>query len=115
MIVTHNHHLDFELCRALLTAGTAAGIGLIGSATKAERFRQRLAHRGFSDTDIARIRCPVGRSDVPGKRPMEVAVSIMAELLTLTAEPGNPAPKRGISWQQLKGLLPNKETGDLPL
>ena len=113
LIVTHNHHLDFELCRALLTAGTPAGIGLIGSATKAERFRQRLAHRGFSDTDIARIRCPVGRSDVPGKRPMEVAVSIMAELLTLTAQPDNPASKRGISWQQLKGLLPEKETGDL--
>ena len=38
----------------------------------------------------------------------------MAELLTLTAQPDNPASKRGISWQQLKGLLPEKETGDLP-
>ncbi|MBC7193793.1 xanthine dehydrogenase accessory protein XdhC [Marinobacter sp.] len=114
LILTHNHQLDFELCRILLTAGNCAGIGLIGSDTKAERFRQRLIHRGFSPDQINTIRCPVGRSDVPGKRPMEVAVSICAELLSLGAGAGQPGARRGLPWKELKGLIQNNETGPQP-
>ena len=110
LILTHNHQLDFDLCRTLLTAGDCAGIGLIGSDTKAERFRQRLEHRGFSGEQIATIRCPVGRSDIPGKRPMEVAVSISAELLSLTASADQPATRRGLPWKELKGLIQNTDT-----
>ena len=106
LILTHNHQLDYELCRALLNAGTALSIGLIGSQTKAERFRQRLDHRGHSAEQIQRIRCPVGRSDVPGKRPMEVAVSISAELLTLASHQAEqPLKRRGVSWPQLRSLM----------
>ncbi|MBL1271259.1 MAG: xanthine dehydrogenase accessory factor [Marinobacter maritimus] len=114
LILTHNHQLDFELCRTLLNSGDCAGIGLIGSATKAERFRQRLEHRGFSAADISSIRCPVGRTDVPGKRPMEVAVSISAELLSLSALPTRTtSARRGLPWKELKGLIKSTETGDL--
>jgi xanthine dehydrogenase accessory factor len=113
LILTHNHQLDFDLCRTLLTAADCAGIGLIGSNTKAERFRQRLEHRGFSADQIATIRCPVGRSDVPGKRPMEVAVSISAELLSLTASADQTATRRGLPWKELKGLIQTRETGDI--
>lgn len=107
LILTHNHQLDFDLCRTLLTADTAASIGLIGSQTKANRFMQRLVHRGFSNETIGRIRCPVGHPDVPGKRPMEVAVSIVAELLALAADDGNgtQAARRGLSWSGLKTLM----------
>ncbi|SET08842.1 molybdenum cofactor sulfurylase [Marinobacter segnicrescens] len=111
LILTHNHQLDFELCRTLLTAGNCAGIGLIGSDTKAERFRQRLDHRGFSPEQIHTIRCPVGRPDVPGKRPMEVAVSISAELLSLSASAHQPAARRGLPWKALKGLIQDTHTG----
>jgi xanthine dehydrogenase accessory factor len=113
LILTHNHQLDFDLCRTLLTAAGCAGIGLIGSNTKAERFRQRLEHRGFSAEQIATIRCPVGRSDVPGKRPMEVAVSISAELLSLTSSANQAAIRRGLPWKELKGLIQTPETGDI--
>jgi len=114
LILTHNHQLDFELCRTLLTKGDCAGIGLIGSDTKAERFRKRLDHRGFSAADINSIRCPVGRADVPGKRPMEVAVSISAELLSLAGSPAQTTPaRRGLAWKELKGLIKNTETGDI--
>jgi len=115
LILTHNHQLDFDLCRTLLTSGDCAGIGLIGSDTKAERFRKRLDHRGFSATDINSIRCPVGRADVPGKRPMEVAVSISAELLSLAASHAQTTPsRRGLAWKELKGLIKNTETGEIP-
>ncbi|QJD57477.1 xanthine dehydrogenase accessory protein XdhC [Pseudomonas sp. gcc21] len=109
LILTHNHQLDYELCRALLDAGSATSIGLIGSQTKAERFRLRLEHRGYTAEQIASIRCPVGRSDVPGKRPMEVAVSICAELLSLAAIDQPKARRRGVKWNELKALLPGAE------
>lgn len=106
LILTHNHQLDYDLCRAVLDAGTTRSIGLIGSTTKADRFRQRLSHRGYDDATIAQIRCPVGRSDVPGKRPMEVAVSICAELLSLAAASSGPVSKRrGVSWPELRDLV----------
>ncbi|MDN6320819.1 MAG: xanthine dehydrogenase accessory protein XdhC [Marinobacter sp.] len=109
LILTHSHALDFALCETLLKQDDVLSIGLIGSQTKADRFRQRLDHRGYAEADIARIRCPVGRSDVPGKRPMEVAVSISAELLSLVAGsiPEKPT-RRGLSWPALKALT--KET-----
>lgn len=108
LILTHNHQLDFDLCMALLRDGRAASIGLIGSDTKAERFRQRLAHRGFDEATIDRIRCPVGLSEVPGKLPMAVAVSIAGELLKLAElEQDHEArrPKRGLSWSEMRRLI----------
>lgn len=111
LILTHNHQLDYDLCRALLDAGDAASVGLIGSQTKADRFRQRLAHRGYSDAQIASIRCPVGRSNVPGKRPMEVAVSITAELLSFGTASTTRGPRRGVSWPQLRDLM---KQGEMP-
>ena len=108
LILTHNHQLDFDLCRTLLSQGDCASIGLIGSDTKARRFRQRLSHRGFDDTSIASIRCPVGLSRVPGKRPMEVAVSICAELLEMVNTPARPS-RRGIEWKQLRHLIEQPE------
>lgn len=113
LILTHNHQLDYDLCRALLTAGQTRGIGLIGSQTKAERFRKRLAHRGYGNDAIAQIRCPVGLASVPGKRPMEVAVSMVAELLQLTNQETEPPARRGLQWPDLRGLLqpePEPET-----
>jgi len=111
LILTHNHQLDFELCRTLLTTADCTGIGLIGSDTKAERFRQRLEHRGFDAGQIAGIRCPVGRPDIPGKRPMEVAVSIAAELLSMTAATDN-TPRRGLAWKDLRGLIQQTGPGE---
>lgn len=112
LILTHNHALDYDLCRALLEQDEVLTIGLIGSQTKAERFRQRLGHRGYAQTDIDRIRCPVGRSDIPGKRPMEVAVSISAELLSLVAADAAAKPaRRGLSWGALKALTKEANPG----
>lgn len=112
LILTHSHALDFDLCQALLKQEDVLSVGLIGSQTKADRFRQRLDRRGYTQADIERIRCPVGRSDVPGKRPMEVAVSITAELLSLVAAntPAKPS-RRGLSWRSLKALTKETDTG----
>lgn len=91
LILTHNHQLDFELCLTALKRNRnpmqqLRSIGLIGSETKALRFQKRLADRLSSpqaEEQIESIRCPVGLSSVPGKLPMEVAVSIVGELIAI--------------------------------
>ncbi|MEQ8514873.1 MAG: xanthine dehydrogenase accessory protein XdhC [Chromatocurvus sp.] len=81
LFMTHEHPLDYALAEKALARGDAGYIGLTGSLTKWRRFRLRLQHRGYSEADIAQIHCPVGLPDVPGKYPMEVAVSIAGQLI----------------------------------
>lgn len=112
LIMTHNHHLDYQLVEAALQHDHCRWLGVIGSNTKAQRFRQRLQNRGFSNSDIARMHCPVGVPQVSGKRPMEVAVSIAAQLIALYqtapssgSQSSNSDNKRQLSWRQIKQLL----------
>jgi xanthine dehydrogenase accessory factor len=80
-IMTHCHQLDFDILRHCLQRPDIPYIGLIGSETKSRKFRQRLAHR---DIDVGtRLECPIGLSQIPGKKPIEVAVSICARVITL--------------------------------
>ena len=106
LVLTHNHQLDYELTEAALKRGDLGFLGVIGSDTKARRFRQRLAHRQFSPTDIAHMTCPVGAQDVPGKRPMEVAVSIASQLIALYHQdlPKQVSPSAA-DWSEIKQAL----------
>jgi xanthine dehydrogenase accessory factor len=81
IILTHNHQLDYAIVEACLKKKNISFIGMIGSETKAKRFRNRLAHRGFSDAQILALSSPIGEPIIPGKRPIEVAVSISAQLI----------------------------------
>ena len=47
LVLTHSHALDYALCRAILQRGDFASLGLIGSSSKAARFRSRLARDGI--------------------------------------------------------------------
>lgn len=114
LVMTHNHQLDFELCQALLKRDDFAFAGLIGSQTKWKRFQQRLKSRDFAAKQINKLTCPVGASSVPGKRPMEVAVSIAAQLIALyqcssgykqNDDQKVTLTKQGITWRELKPLL----------
>ncbi|WP_158972980.1 xanthine dehydrogenase accessory protein XdhC [Paraglaciecola sp. L3A3] len=83
LILTHNHQLDFDLVQSILKRGDSLWLGVIGSKTKAKRFAYKLSHREFSSEQIAHMTCPVGLSNVQGKLPMEVAVSIAGQLINL--------------------------------
>jgi xanthine dehydrogenase accessory factor len=89
MVMTHSHALDYALCRAILARGDFAWAGLIGSSSKAARFRSRLAREKFSDASIARLVCPIGIDGIASKWPAAIAVGIAAQLLrdlSLSAE-----------------------------
>jgi xanthine dehydrogenase accessory factor len=76
VILTHDHQLDYRITEQALKYPALPFVGLIGSQTKAKRFITKLEHRGFNESDLARLATPIGDTSIPGKRPIEVAVSI---------------------------------------
>ncbi len=79
--MTHNHALDLELTAALLKRNDFAYFGLIGSKTKRVKFEHRLRDRGFDTVQLQRMRCPMGLTEVKGKLPVEIAISIAGEII----------------------------------
>jgi xanthine dehydrogenase accessory factor len=85
LVLTHQHDLDLTLTQAILARGDAGYLGLIGSATKRQRFVHRLEEREFSAERIARITCPIGVPGIPGKEPEVLALGVVAQLLQVAA------------------------------
>ena len=83
LIMTHHHGLDLALTQAVLNRADASYLGVIGSATKGRKFRQRLAVKGYSKEDIDHLNCPMGKEGIRGKQPMEVAIAIAAKVMDL--------------------------------
>ena len=54
---------------------------MIGSQTKAKRFIHRLQSKGIGEQQLARFVTPIGLSEIPGKLPVEVAVSVSAQII----------------------------------
>lgn len=79
VVLTYSHALDLELCHRILAHG-CAGLGVIGSQTKAARFRARLADLGHPVTEIQRMACPIGDKSL-GKYPQAIALGIATAVL----------------------------------
>ena len=108
LILTHDHQLDFQLCQAVLKRDDALWLGVIGSNTKSKKFQHRLAHRGFTTEQIKRMNCPVGLSQVQGKLPMEVAVSMAGQLISLYQKQQIQQPKQAsLQWPEIKNNFAN--------
>jgi len=104
IIFTHDHSLDFNLCSEFLATNQYRYLGLIGSETKALRFRKRLALAGLNENLIAEMHSPIGLPNVKGKLPMEVAVSIAAQLQSLYYAEQKPT-STSTSWREIKTIL----------
>jgi xanthine dehydrogenase accessory factor len=85
LVMSFSHAEDLDIIAACLKRlrerDDLPYIGLIGSKSKWAVFRHRLEHRGFSETEIARITCPIGLPGIRGKEPEVIAVSVAAQLL----------------------------------
>ncbi len=76
---------DAEADGAWATAALArpfAGVGVVGSRTKAAAIRRTAAAAGVPPERVHTLRCPVGL-DLGAVTPEEIAVSIVAELIML--------------------------------
>ena len=85
LIMSFSHAEDLDVVAACLqrqrTQGDLPFIGLIGSRTKWAVFGQRLRERGFTDTEMAQVTCPIGLTGIHGKAPEVIAVAVAAQLL----------------------------------
>ena len=80
LVMTHDHGQDLEITAAILARGDAAYAGVIGSDTKRARFEKRLKERGINLKEIDNLVCPIGIDGITGKRPVEVALAVAAEV-----------------------------------
>lgn len=80
VIVTRCHGFDLRCLTAALQT-PAFYIGMIGSRSKTERLFELCRRRGL-DPDQERVYAPIGL-DLGGRRPEEIALSIMAEVLAV--------------------------------
>jgi xanthine dehydrogenase accessory factor len=84
VIVTRGHlHDKTVLDKALKTQ--AGYIGMIGSRKKRDAIYTTLLEEGFSQKDLDRVHCPIGLS-IGAETPEEIAVSIVAELITVRTD-----------------------------
>lgn len=79
LILTYSHAIDLALCHAVLSRDFAF-CGVIGSASKAARFRSRLASLGLGPETIAKLTCPIGNPAL-GKEPKAIALGVATDLL----------------------------------
>jgi xanthine dehydrogenase accessory factor len=91
LVMTHSHQLDLEICDRILRRGDFAFLGLIGSATKKARFLGGLRALGHPPAALDRLVCPIGLAQIPGKKPMEIAIATAAQLLALPARADKPS------------------------
>jgi len=79
LVMTHDHALDQRVIEWALRRGFSF-VGGVGSRAKAERTRQRLEAKGFSEAERTRVRMPIG-ADIGARTPDEIAVAIAAEMI----------------------------------
>ena len=122
IVMSHSHPLDFDLCHALLERNDFAWLGLIGSDSKAARFRSRLARTGLDREVIGKLVCPIGVAGITSKWPAAIAVAVAAQLLQklsaaaeeqLGVVPTGVPPAAGSELSRQTGLaqLPRKQAG----
>ncbi|MEH0688104.1 xanthine dehydrogenase accessory protein XdhC [Vibrio cholerae] len=80
VVMTQDHALDFDITRQALDANRFAFVGLIGSEGKKQRFSYRLKEQLADPATLEHLTCPIGHPDVKGKLPMQVAISVAAQL-----------------------------------
>ena len=81
IVMTHSHGLDYEICLKILQERQFGWLGLIGSNTKAQRFRNRMIEDGIDAFVLGRLVCPIGIKSIRGKFPAVIALSTAAQLL----------------------------------
>ena len=81
LVMTHSHALDFDIVDFALRQSHVSHVGLIGSDTKAVRFRKRIVEAGHGPDALSRLTCPIGSKAIRSKLPAAIAASVAVQLL----------------------------------
>jgi len=84
VIATHGHTFD-GACLAYALRQPHAYVGMIGSKGKVAITYEKLRNDGFSEEEIASVHAPIGLP-IGGNTPAEIAISIMAEIISVYAK-----------------------------
>ena len=117
LVMTHSHATDFDVAEAALKRGDATYVGLIGSATKRERFERWFRARGNDPRRTGFLTCPIGAGLGRDKRPAIIAAMVAAELLIAFADAkdisapadkpaSGAAPEQEAAWTATRGPAP---------
>lgn len=88
----------------LLISQPVAWLGLLASRRKVQTFLRQMRESGVSESEISRLRAPVGYN-IGAETPNEIAVSVLAELLQVKNKaPGGLmlAQEQDLRWQEEK-------------
>jgi xanthine dehydrogenase accessory factor len=96
-ILSHDPKFDEPALRIALRS-QAPYVGAIGSRKTQAARREKLRAAGFSDTELARLRGPIGL-DLRGRQPAEVALAILAEI-TAARYGGSGGPLAGVNSER---------------
>lgn len=91
-VVATQGHYDEAVLEALLTGEPPPYVGLLASRKRAAGVFETLARHGVARERLERVHSPAGL-DIGARRPGDVAVSILAEVIA-TAAATEPAPLR---------------------
>lgn len=83
-VIASQGHYDEAALEALLECDTPAYVGLLASRKRAADVFAVLEGQGVARERLARVRNPAGL-DIGARRPSEVAVSILAEIVAVTS------------------------------
>ena len=96
IVMTHSHPLDFDITVAALRRRTFDFVGLIGSETKRARFASFARQMGVAESDIDRLVCPIGITEIKGKEPAVIAAALAAQLLMVSEQVSVAQPSPAI-------------------
>ena len=82
VLVSRNYELDRDALAAACEQTGAGYIGMIGSGRKVRCVFEELRGRGVTDEKLSRVHAPLG-FDIGADSPAEIAVSALAEILTV--------------------------------
>ena len=110
IVMTHKHQMDFDICSKILSRNDFKYLGLIGSETKWRRFQRRFTQKGITKNQLEQINCPIGLSEVTGKLPAEIAISIVSEIITFYNSESNDNQSvkigsQGVDRKTIKQLI----------
>jgi xanthine dehydrogenase accessory factor len=100
VLVSRGHKQDETALRAVVNRG-ARYVGMIGSRRRVSTVLRHLAEEGFAVEALERVYTPVG-FDIGAETPEEIAVSIMAEIISV---------RRGGSGGQMRDGRPPIRAG----